>query len=94
MEHMVYGGQRLCMRGMIIADNMPESAWGIVWPRFEAEPRVSNDWSFPWFAKHNHEGTATNLALGPSTNAYANALSNFHLWSLICFFLHFKPSYC
>lgn len=40
---MVYGGQRLCMRGMIIADNMPESAWGIVWPRFEAEPRVSND---------------------------------------------------
>jgi len=48
-----------------------------VWPRFEAEPRVSNDWSFPWFAKHNHEGTATNWALGPastpfnSTNAYA-----------------------
>ncbi|KOM45139.1 hypothetical protein LR48_Vigan06g044500 [Vigna angularis] len=40
---MVYSGQRLCLRAMIIADNVPESAWGIVWPRFEAEPRVSND---------------------------------------------------
>lgn len=31
------------MRAMIIADNVPETIWSIVWPRFEPEPRVSND---------------------------------------------------